>query len=147
MPGDSPPSIGRLYDLEVELLRREDDRTPFVIGCHVEDGFKKEILFLLAVGWTRLMSGPATGLDIVVTKPATNTPRWRSSFLGLDLWHGAGLLRGFEMLPTSNVRVPRASDKVFVTRCAENVDTRAFEVCGVSVPPEMGCVGMDIVAD
>ena len=96
-------SMSRFYGLEVKLLRREDDRTPFIICRYVKNSFEKEVLFLLSVGRTRLVGGPATDLDIAIAEPAANTSRWGLTFLGLDFWCRVRLLRGFDMLPATNM--------------------------------------------
>lgn len=90
---------------------------------------------------------PPVDLDIGVTKSTMKTSGWRSSLLGVDLWCDASFLRGFQMPPASKVRVPRISGKVPVASGAKHVDRGVLEFCGVSAPPQMRRVGMDILAD
>jgi hypothetical protein len=114
--------MSRLYGLEIEFFWGKDDRTPLVVCCYVKDSLEYEVLFFLSVGWTGLMCLPPIDPDIAVTKSTMKTSWGRSSLLRLDLWGGASLLGGFQVLLALKVRVPRAGGKVLVTSGAKYVD-------------------------
>lgn len=120
--GDALPSTGGVYSLKIEFLMGEYDCAPFVVCCYVKDRLEKDVLFLLHVRLTQLMCFPPAGLDVAVTKPTMKTSGWGFSLLRLDLWCDTSILREFQMLLTSNVRIPRASGKVLVTGGTKYVD-------------------------
>ena len=96
---DSLLSICRIYSLEVEFFRREDDRISFIVCRNVKHGLEKEILFLLPVCGARSVGFPPISLHVAIAKLAMKTSGWGTSFLRLDLRCRPSCLRVFDMFP------------------------------------------------